>query len=231
MARVLCWLCAALAGRAWLPSCARPRMASSSAFARCAPLVRTNSWSQRPRLRHCIRLHPSHVSRPAVRPPRTRPLCSALRLTLAGAARACLAVAPAQGVHITCPGVALIAALVALWSDARQFALADAASLPEPQAGQAELQCQTGPATKHLGGNDWAVYACADGRSVVVAAGAPNPASPFFFIIQPDGDGIILYGEGTGDKAATEPAYNALLAMSATDLAELHQQAVAAARQ
>ncbi len=111
------------------------------------------------------------------------------------------------------------------------LALLAAASLAEPQAGQAELQCQTGPATKHLGGNDWAVYACADGRSVVVAAGAPNPASPFFFIIQPDGDGIILYGEGTGDKAATEPAYNALLAMSATDLAELHQQAVAAARQ
>lgn len=51
-----------------------------------------------------------------------------------------------------------------------------------------------------MGGNDWVVYACADGQSVVVAAGAPNPATPFIFIVRPDGDGIALYGEGTGDK-------------------------------
>jgi hypothetical protein len=106
-----------------------------------------------------------------------------------------------------------------------------AASLAEPLAGEAELQCHTGPAMKHLGGNDWVVYACADGQSVVVAAGAPNPATPFFFIVRPDGDGIVLYGEGTGDKAATEPAYNELEAMSASDLAELYQQAVAAGGQ
>lgn len=71
---------------------------------------------------------------------------------------------------------------------------------PERQAGEAELQCHIGPARKHLGGNDWVVYACADGQSVVVAAGAPNPATPFIFIVRPDGDGIALYGEGTGDK-------------------------------
>ena len=106
-----------------------------------------------------------------------------------------------------------------------------ASSLAEPQAGEVELQCHTGPATKHLGGNDWVVYACADGKSVVVAAGAPNAATPFFFIVRPDGDGIVLYGEGTGDKAATEPAYNELQAMSASDLAELYQQAVAAGGQ
>ena len=97
----------------------------------------------------------------------------------------------------------------------------------EPQA-EVELQCHTGPSTKHLGGNDWLVYACADGHSVVVAAGAPNPATPFFFIIRPDGDRIVLYGEGAGDKSATEPAYNELQAMSASDLAELYQQAVVA---
>ena len=101
----------------------------------------------------------------------------------------------------------------------------------EPQPGEAELQCHIGPATKHLGGNDWVVYACADGQSVVVAAGAPNPATPFFFIVRPDGDGIVLYGEGTGDKSATEPAYNELQAMSASDLAQLYQQAVVAGGQ
>ncbi|MGY1531539.1 hypothetical protein [Luteimonas sp. A649] len=100
--------------------------------------------------------------------------------------------------------------------------------LAEPSGEEAELQCHTGPATKHFGGNDWVVYACADGQSVVVAAGAPNPANPFFFIVRPDGDGIVLYGEGTGDKAATEPAYNELKAMSASGLADLYQQAAAA---
>lgn len=91
---------------------------------------------------------------------------------------------------------------------------------------EAELQCHLGPAIKSLGGNDWVVYACADGKSVVVAAGAPNPATPFFFIVRPDGDGIVLYGEGTGDKTATEPAYDRLKDMSASQLAELYQQAV-----
>jgi len=64
-----------------------------------------------------------------------------------------------------------------------------------------------------------------------VAAGAPNPAGSFFLIIPADDGGVILYGEGTGDKTATEPACNELQAMSATDPAERHQQAVTAARQ
>lgn len=103
-----------------------------------------------------------------------------------------------------------------------------ASSLTEPQAEEADLQCHTGPAMKRLAGNDWVVYACADGQSVVVAAGAPNPATPFYFIVRPGEDGIVLYGEGAGDKAATEPAYNELKVMSASELAELYQRAVAA---
>ena len=106
--------------------------------------------------------------------------------------------------------------------------LLSASGQAAPPGGEAELRCNTGPATRDFGGNSWVVYACEDGRSVVVAAGAPNPASPFFFIVRPDGDGIVLHGEGTGDKTATEPAYNVLKELSASGLAELHQQAVAA---
>ena len=94
----------------------------------------------------------------------------------------------------------------------------------------AQLQCDAGPATKTLGGNDWLVYACADGESVVVVAGASNPATPFFFMVRPERMGIAVYGEGTGDKAATEPAYNALKDMSPGQLAALYRQAVAAGR-
>jgi len=88
------------------------------------------------------------------------------------------------------------------------------------------LQCNIGPAVKRYGGNDWLVYGCADGHSVVVTAGSPNPATPFVFIITPDGSGgIELHGEGTGAKSATKPAYDSLSTMSSSDLAALFQEA------
>ena len=101
-------------------------------------------------------------------------------------------------------------------------------SAADPQAApstEQELKCEIGPAVKSLGGNDWLIYACQDGNSVVVAAGAPNPATPFFFIVRPDGEGITLYGEGTGEKSATEPAYNDLKDLKAADLASLYKEA------
>jgi hypothetical protein len=89
-------------------------------------------------------------------------------------------------------------------------------------AEQPALQCDIGPVTRQFGGSDWLVYGCADGHSVVVAAGTPNPATPFFFIITPDGSGgIELHGEGTGAQSATKPAYDALSIMSSSDLAAL----------
>ncbi len=95
-----------------------------------------------------------------------------------------------------------------------------------PATEQPALECSIGPAVKQFGGNDWLLYGCADGHSVVVTAGAPNPAAPFVFILTPDGSGgIKLHGEGTGAKSATEPAYDSLSKMSASDLAALFQEA------
>ena len=96
----------------------------------------------------------------------------------------------------------------------------------EPATEQPALQCNIGPAVKQFGGNQWLVYGCADGHSVVVTAGAPNPATPFVFILTPDGSGgIELHGEGTGAKSATKPAYDSLSSMSSSDLAALFQEA------
>ncbi len=90
---------------------------------------------------------------------------------------------------------------------------------------QPALECNIGPAVKKFGGNDWLAYGCADGHSVVVAAGSPNPATPFFFIITPDGSGgIELYGEGTGDKTATKSAHDSLSTMTSSDLAEFFRE-------
>lgn len=104
-----------------------------------------------------------------------------------------------------------------------------AASTPAGTSGEgAPLQCDIGPTTTRIAGQDWLVYACADGRSVVVVAGAPNPATPFVFIVRPEGEAIVLHGEGNAPRSATEPAYRVLKEMRATELSALYQQAEAA---
>jgi hypothetical protein len=103
-----------------------------------------------------------------------------------------------------------------------------AAALAGPNEAPAEpghLECNVGSTVERIGGNDWIVHGCADGQSVVVVAGPPNPASPFYFFLMPNADGIVLHGEGTGEKSATAPAYEQLKAMSAEDLACLYRKA------
>ncbi|MBB5766429.1 hypothetical protein GGR67_000459 [Xanthomonas arboricola] len=94
------------------------------------------------------------------------------------------------------------------------------------EAKQPELQCNLGPTMEHIGGNDWLVYGCADGKSVVVVAGEPNPASPFVFILTPHANEVDIHGEGTGAKSATQPAYDHLADMSVDQLAGLYSKAI-----
>lgn len=106
------------------------------------------------------------------------------------------------------------------------FLSAILAATPAPVVGHPELQCNLGPATARVGGNDWIVYACSDGKSVVVVAGEPNPAAPFVFFLTPHGSQIELHGEGNGAETATKPAYDQLAAMSVEDLSALYRKAV-----
>ena len=103
--------------------------------------------------------------------------------------------------------------------------IAAALAAPATPADPGHLECNVGSVTERIGGNDWIVHGCADGKSVVVVAGPPNPASPFFFFLMPDGEGIVLHGEGEGKKSASEPAYEQLKEMSAKDLTRLYQKA------
>jgi fermentation-respiration switch protein FrsA (DUF1100 family) len=104
------------------------------------------------------------------------------------------------------------------------------ASSPSPSTSTAEaaedapLKCETGPSSRTYAGHDWIVWGCADGQSVVLAAGKGNPAQPFFFILSPADEGVRLYGEGTGDKSVTEPAYLELQKLTARDLELLVQE-------
>ncbi|WP_132982900.1 hypothetical protein [Thermomonas haemolytica] len=83
------------------------------------------------------------------------------------------------------------------------------------------LNCEVGPLKRSFGGSPWLVYACGDNRSAVVVSDQGNPAMPFYFILYVNPDGQIrLYGEGTGSKSATQPAFD--------ELRQLDQQAIAA---
>jgi hypothetical protein len=88
------------------------------------------------------------------------------------------------------------------------------------------LNCEVGPVKKSYGGNSWLVYACDDTRSAVVVSNQGNPAMPFYFIlyVQPDG-AVRLYGEGTGAKSATQPAFDELSKLDQARVAALVAEA------
>ncbi|MBB5882064.1 hypothetical protein GGR74_003286 [Xanthomonas arboricola] len=111
------------------------------------------------------------------------------------------------------------------------IALLAASSSTVPATEQPALQCNIGPALKRFGGNNWLVYGHTDGRSVVITADTPNPATPFIFILAPDGNGgIRLHGEGNVTESATKPTYDRLSKMSSSGLAALFQGASRASR-
>jgi hypothetical protein len=93
---------------------------------------------------------------------------------------------------------------------------------------QAEpMKCEAGPLDRSFGRSEWVVYGCSDGRSVVVAAKEGNPAGPFFFIFAAKGETYELYGEGDGDKAASDAAYADLQKLDTAAIAGLYAQATA----
>ncbi len=89
-----------------------------------------------------------------------------------------------------------------------------------------ELNCEIGPLKKLYGGNPWLVYACSDNRSAVVVSDQGNPAMPFYFIfyVKPTGE-MRLYGEGTGAKSATKPAFDELSKLDQSGVAALIAEA------
>lgn len=73
-------------------------------------------------------------------------------------------------------------------------------------AQQPNLKCVAGPVKKTYGNSPWLVYSCDDGQSLVIVTAPGSPAAPFYFIF----NGGHLRGEGTGNKAMADAAYNDL---------------------
>ncbi|GLQ97284.1 hypothetical protein GCM10007863_17040 [Dyella mobilis] len=75
----------------------------------------------------------------------------------------------------------------------------------------------TGPVKKTYGKTPWLVYSCDDGQSIVVVTAPGSPAAPFYFTF----NGGRLSGEGTGNKAATDAAYDDLQRLTDADIKAL----------
>lgn len=85
-----------------------------------------------------------------------------------------------------------------------------------------DLQCNVGPVSKVVGGNGWLVYSCSRPDTLVFVAEGQNPASPFYFLLyRADDGGRRLTGEGTGAKAATEPAFREIESLTSQQVAGL----------
>jgi hypothetical protein len=85
------------------------------------------------------------------------------------------------------------------------------------------MQCNIGAVIKTVGGTEWQVSSCSDGWSLVFATMAGNPAMPFVFIVQRDGETAKISGEGNGSKEHSAAAYDELKNMTAAQFDELVQ--------
>jgi hypothetical protein len=98
--------------------------------------------------------------------------------------------------------------------------LAVSAHAEEPR-----LQCDIGPASRIFGSVRWFVYGCSDGASLVILSPPDSPASPFYFVLSPDGKGYKLKGDGAEPNATTEAARKELEALSPSDIRGLLREA------
>ena len=88
----------------------------------------------------------------------------------------------------------------------------------EPPSAQQPAICDIGPIPKSFGGTDWDVYSCRDVKMIVATSAPGNPAMPFYFALTLKDGSYELVGEGTGSKAATAPAADALSKLTLTDI-------------
>ncbi len=85
----------------------------------------------------------------------------------------------------------------------------------------ASMHCDIGPVRKTYGGSEWGIYSCPDNTTVIFYSVAGTPAAEFFFMLYRDEEGMHLYGEGNGDKHATDIAYEELSKLDVQDVQAL----------
>ncbi len=92
-------------------------------------------------------------------------------------------------------------------------------------------QCNVGPVDRIVGGAEWIVLSCSDGRSLVFVTAKGNPAAPFYFMVQRDEESPKIVGEGNGSKEYSAAAYEETKKMTATEFDDLVQATKAVSEQ
>jgi hypothetical protein len=82
-------------------------------------------------------------------------------------------------------------------------------------------QCAIGPQERTFGQTTWLLYGCDGATAAALVSAKGNPAAPFYFFIFRDGGGYRIYGEGVGDKNASDAAMRDLKSLPGEALARL----------
>lgn len=109
-----------------------------------------------------------------------------------------------------------VVALLGLWP-----AFQASGQAPQPSV---KLNCEIGPVEKNYGGGKWLVYSCDDNRTVVIVAAPRDPAAPFYFMFSLQQGRYQLTGEGTGNRQATDAAYQELRTLAESEITSLIAQ-------
>ena len=91
-------------------------------------------------------------------------------------------------------------------------------------AEQSSGVCDVGPLNKTYGNTPWLVYSCTTDKNIVLVSAPSSPAMPFVFVFYIKDGTYQLSGDGTGNKKATEAAFNELQQLAEPDITNLIMQ-------
>jgi hypothetical protein len=89
-------------------------------------------------------------------------------------------------------------------------------------------KCTKAAATKTFGMTEWEVFGCDDDRTLFIVSAEGNPASPFYFTVYPENGEYHVFGEGTGDRQATDAAFKEIELFTSADIRALMDEAKSA---
>lgn len=83
------------------------------------------------------------------------------------------------------------------------------------------LACESGPVQREFAKATWNIYACADGKSVVVVPLTAINGEFGYFFVTPNGHEVVVAGEGWGQDASFQPVFQRLKQFTVAELAAL----------
>ena len=108
------------------------------------------------------------------------------------------------------------------------LALASSPAAAAEPNDESALACESGPVQREFGASTWNIYACSDGKSVVVVPLEVVNGEFGYFFVTPDGQNVVVAGEGWGQDASFQPVFQQLNLVTTSELAAIFQAAQAA---